>query len=67
MGKALSSDRLRAKWDKYAPRYDRDIGFFERMQFGASREWVCSQAHRDFLEVAVGTAATCCSTRTACG
>src|SRR5437879_150743 len=48
-------DRLRGKWDKYAPRYDRDIGFFERIQFGGGREWVCAQAHGDVLEVAVGT------------
>jgi ubiquinone/menaquinone biosynthesis C-methylase UbiE len=46
---------LRAKWDKYAPRYDRDIGFFERIQFAGGREWVCSQAAGDVLEVAVGT------------
>lgn len=55
MSKAMSVDRLRAKWDKYAPRYDRDIGFFERVQFGGGREWVCSQAHGDVLDVAVGT------------
>jgi ubiquinone/menaquinone biosynthesis C-methylase UbiE len=48
-------DRLRGKWEKYAPRYDRDIGFFERLQFGGGREWVCSQATGDVLEVAVGT------------
>jgi ubiquinone/menaquinone biosynthesis C-methylase UbiE len=51
----MSVDRLRAKWDKYAPRYDRDIGFFERVQFGGGREWVCSQAYGDVLDVAVGT------------
>ncbi|RBM18637.1 class I SAM-dependent methyltransferase [Prauserella sp. PE36] len=55
MGKAMSVDRLREKWDKYAPRYDRDIGFFERVQFGGGREWVCSQAHGEVLDVAVGT------------
>jgi ubiquinone/menaquinone biosynthesis C-methylase UbiE len=55
MSKGMSGDRLRAKWDKYAPRYDRDIGFFERVQFGGGREWVCSQATGDVLEVAVGT------------
>ena len=49
------NDRLRAKWDRYAPRYDKDIGFFERVQFGDGRQWVCSQAHGDVLEVAVGT------------
>jgi ubiquinone/menaquinone biosynthesis C-methylase UbiE len=55
MSKDMSGDRLRAKWDKYAPRYDRDIGFFERVQFAGGREWVCSQAHGDVLDVAVGT------------
>lgn len=47
--------QLRAKWDRYAPRYDRDIGFFERVQFGGGREWVCTRATGDVLEVAVGT------------
>lgn len=51
----LTREHLRAKWDKYASRYDRDIGFFERVQFGGGREWVCSQATGDVLEVAVGT------------
>lgn len=51
----MNVERLRAKWNKYAPRYDRDIGFFERVQFGGGREWVCSQATGDVLEVAVGT------------
>lgn len=49
-------NRLRAKWEKFAPRYDKAIGFFERVQFGDGREWVCSQAEGDVLEVAVGTA-----------
>ncbi|HEV7651043.1 MAG TPA: class I SAM-dependent methyltransferase [Actinophytocola sp.] len=51
----MNADDLRANWDKYAPRYDRDIGFFERVQFGGGREWVCSRARGDVLEVAVGT------------
>ncbi|QYN18403.1 class I SAM-dependent methyltransferase [Amycolatopsis sp. DSM 110486] len=46
---------LRAQWDKYAPRYDRSIGFLERVQFGGGREWVCEQARGEVLEVAVGT------------
>ena len=50
-----NSDRLRAKWDRYAPRYDKDMRFFERVQFGDGRQWVCSQATGDVLEVAVGT------------
>jgi ubiquinone/menaquinone biosynthesis C-methylase UbiE len=50
------TEPLRGKWDAYAPRYDRDIGFCERLLFGGGREWVCSQAEGDVLEVAVGTA-----------
>ena len=51
----MSGDRLRAKWDRYAPRYDRDMGSFERMLLGDGRRWVCAQAGGDVLEVAVGT------------
>lgn len=55
MGGDSEQDRLRRLWDKYAPRYDRDIGLFEWLQFGGGREWVCAQATGDVLEVAVGT------------
>ena len=48
-------DRVRRLWDRYASRYDRDMGFFERLQFGGGREWVCRQATGEVLEVAVGT------------
>ena len=48
-------ERLRARWDRYASRYDKDIGFCERVQFGGGREWVCGQARGEVLEVAVGT------------
>ncbi|MFL6140624.1 MAG: class I SAM-dependent methyltransferase [Labedaea sp.] len=51
----MTVERLRVQWDKYASRYDRDIGFYERVQFGGGREWVCSQATGEVLEVAVGT------------
>src|SRR6266508_5198667 len=54
-GVSGNGDRLRGQWDKYAPRYDRDIGFFERIQFGGGREWVGSQARGHVLDVAVGT------------
>jgi len=40
MSKKLSNEGLREVWDRYAPRYDRDIGFFERIQFSGGREWV---------------------------
>lgn len=48
-------DWARRQWNSYAARYDRDIGFFERLQFGGGREWVCGQARDEVLEVAVGT------------
>jgi ubiquinone/menaquinone biosynthesis C-methylase UbiE len=55
MGGHGEEDRLRRLWDRYAPRYDRDMRFFERLQFGGGREWVCGQAIGEVLEVAVGT------------
>lgn len=47
--------RQRRVWDKIAPSYDRQIAFFERVQFGGGREWVCSRASGSVLEVAIGT------------
>ncbi|GGU27375.1 class I SAM-dependent methyltransferase [Lentzea flava] len=55
MSKTFDTDGLREVWNRYAPRYDRDIGFFERVQFAGGREWVCSQATGAVLEVAIGT------------
>src|SRR5919197_4103889 len=48
-------DRWRRYWDKHATQYDRQMRFFERVLFGDSRLWVCSQARGDVLEVAIGT------------
>jgi ubiquinone/menaquinone biosynthesis C-methylase UbiE len=48
-------DGLREVWGRYAPRYDRDIGFVERVLFAGGREWVCAQAAGAVLEVAIGT------------
>jgi ubiquinone/menaquinone biosynthesis C-methylase UbiE len=45
----------RRLWDKQAASYDKQIAFFERIQFGGGREWVCSRATGDVLEVAIGT------------
>jgi ubiquinone/menaquinone biosynthesis C-methylase UbiE len=50
------TERVRRIQDKTAPRYDRKISFFERILFGGGREWVCSQAEGDVLEIAAGTA-----------
>src|SRR2546423_3342355 len=50
-----ADDALRRFYDKSAGRYDRQISFFERVLFAGGREWVCSQAEGDVLELAVGT------------
>jgi ubiquinone/menaquinone biosynthesis C-methylase UbiE len=47
--------RLRAYWNKHAPRYDRQMQFFDRKLFGDTRAWICRQATGDVLEVAIGT------------
>jgi ubiquinone/menaquinone biosynthesis C-methylase UbiE len=52
---ATETDRVREIQDKEAPRYDRQISFFERVLFGGGREWVCSRAEREVLELAAGT------------
>jgi ubiquinone/menaquinone biosynthesis C-methylase UbiE len=49
------AERLQRYWDKHSGSYDRQMGFFDRFVFGDSREWACSQATGDVLEVAVGT------------
>jgi ubiquinone/menaquinone biosynthesis C-methylase UbiE len=48
--------RVRGVQDKQAPKYDRQISFFERILFGGGRAWVCSQARGRVLELAAGTA-----------
>jgi ubiquinone/menaquinone biosynthesis C-methylase UbiE len=53
---ASETERVRRIQDKEAPRYDRQISFFERILFGGGREWVCSQAEGEVLELAAGTA-----------
>lgn len=42
-------------WDRAAPSYDRQIAFFEKIQFGGGREWLGERAHGRVLEVAIGT------------
>jgi ubiquinone/menaquinone biosynthesis C-methylase UbiE len=48
-------ERLRRDWDKHAGSYDQQMGFFDRRFFGDTRDWVCSQAIGEVLEVAIGT------------
>src|SRR5438132_686731 len=55
-GAAAETERVRAVQDKQAAKYDRQIGFFERILFGDGRAWVCSQARGKVLELACGTA-----------
>jgi ubiquinone/menaquinone biosynthesis C-methylase UbiE len=55
-GLSDETERVRRIQDKEAPRYDRQISFFERILFGDGRRWVCSQAEGDVLELAIGTA-----------
>jgi len=40
----LETDRVRRIQDRTAPKYDRQIGLFERVLFTGGREWVCSHA-----------------------
>jgi ubiquinone/menaquinone biosynthesis C-methylase UbiE len=54
--RSQETERVRHIQDKEAPRYDRQISFFERILFGGCREWVCSQAEGEVLELAAGTA-----------
>lgn len=49
------TNRQRRVWNEAAPRYDRQIEFFERIQFGGGREWLTGRAKGRVLEVAVGT------------
>lgn len=49
------AQRWHRYWDKKSRSYDREMQFMERMLFGDSRDWACSQASDDVLEVAVGT------------
>jgi ubiquinone/menaquinone biosynthesis C-methylase UbiE len=53
---ATETERVRAIQDKQAPKYDRQISFFERTLFGDGRAWVCSRARGKVLELACGTA-----------
>jgi ubiquinone/menaquinone biosynthesis C-methylase UbiE len=50
------TERVRTVQDKQARKYDRQISLFERILFGDGRDWVCSQARGEVLELACGTA-----------
>ena len=52
---ASETERVRRLMDKGAPRYDRQMNFFDRVLFAGGREWACSQADGEVLEIAVGS------------
>lgn len=49
------TERVRDLQNKEAPRYDRQMGFFDRVLFEGAREWACSRVEGEVLELAVGT------------
>jgi ubiquinone/menaquinone biosynthesis C-methylase UbiE len=49
------TERVRRIWEKLAPRYDKDIKLFEKILFSGGRQWVCSQARGEVLDIGVGT------------
>jgi ubiquinone/menaquinone biosynthesis C-methylase UbiE len=49
------TERVRQVQDKHAGGYDRQMRFFDRVLFAGGREWACSYARGDVLEIAVGT------------
>jgi ubiquinone/menaquinone biosynthesis C-methylase UbiE len=52
---SAETDRIRDLYDAEASGYDREIAFFEKVLFAGGREWVCSRARGDVLELAAGT------------
>jgi ubiquinone/menaquinone biosynthesis C-methylase UbiE len=47
--------RQKRVWDKAAPGYDKQIAFFEKIQFAGGRQWLGERARGRVLEVALGT------------
>lgn len=50
-----ATGQVRRIYDREAARYDQAIRLSEKLLFGGGREWVCSRARGDVLEVALGT------------
>jgi len=47
--------RVRAFYQKYAPRYDHQTAYYDRVLLGDGRAWACAQSRGAVLEVAIGT------------
>ncbi|HEX7162282.1 MAG TPA: methyltransferase domain-containing protein [Trebonia sp.] len=52
---ATATAQQKQVWDSAASSYDRQIAFFEKIQFGGGREWLAERARGRVLEVAIGT------------
>src|SRR5215216_4206796 len=55
MATTTETERVRRIMDKEAPRYDRQMNFFDRVLFTGGREWACGGVEGEVLEVAVGS------------
>lgn len=51
----MSTAKQRQVWDRYAPSYDRQMAFLERIQFAGGRQWLADRVRGRVLEVAIGT------------
>jgi ubiquinone/menaquinone biosynthesis C-methylase UbiE len=51
----ITRERWRRYWDKHSASYDQQMRFFDRTLFKDSRQWACSRASGETLEVAIGT------------
>ena len=49
------TERIRGIYDRVATGYDSAIALAEKLLFGGGRDWVCSRARGDVLEVGAGT------------
>lgn len=49
------TERVQRHYDRSAGSYDRIISWAEKALFGGGREWICSRARGEVLEIAVGT------------
>ena len=49
------TERVRTFYRQYAPRYDHQTAYYDRVLLGDGRAWACAQSRGAVLEVAVGT------------
>jgi ubiquinone/menaquinone biosynthesis C-methylase UbiE len=52
---SVNTQRIRKLYDRMARKYDSRIRVPEALLFQGGREWVCSRAKGDVLEIAIGT------------